>query len=385
MRVAWPSILRRLTQNGHDGVYIVVQVPGVKGTPDDLLSDVQAAAERANAAMERDGEELVWAQPAIPSAKGPMVNLDWIGTDKQTEEWLDTFAEALTGLGRAGQVTAAPQARFPKGYGNYYCEPRLTCFLALALADPSAYFAPTAGRWHCGKELTRDLCGFAVEWAALPAAATYLSESTSIVLIDDPLPAEALTTGVLRSALAGVTSLLSKPYRSRSAEFRSRGRVAFQSGADGGGAAALAWRDHAEAVIAPLLRIPEQLDCGLIRPAVGFGWGAGIQTKPPVRDVLYDRNRHMWNRKVQDAHGCQLLTRQHLDQARDLSAWLVTEVAQDRFLLQAADLAPWWGSYTPDPAVLAQARSDFGDMIMTIADIEADPRGWLPGRVRATG
>jgi hypothetical protein len=86
---------------------------------------------------------------------------------------------------------------------------------------------------------------------------------------------------------------------------------------------------------------------------------------------------------VQDAHGAQLLTRQHLDQARDLSAWLLTEVAPDRFLVQAADLAPWWDTYAPDPDVVARARRDFGDMIITLADIEADPHGWLPGRGRA--
>jgi hypothetical protein len=48
-------------------VYVVVQVPGVKGSPDDLLVDVQAAAERANAAMDRDGEELVWSPGASPA------------------------------------------------------------------------------------------------------------------------------------------------------------------------------------------------------------------------------------------------------------------------------------------------------------------------------
>ena len=188
--------------------------------------------------------------------------------------------------------------------------------------------------------------------------------------------------GVLRSAMAGVESVLSKPYRTRSVEFRSNGRVAFQSGADSGGAARLAWRDHAELVTAPLLRMAGSLDYGLIRPGIGYGWGAGTQSGPPVMDELYDLNRHMWGRKVLDAHGAQLLTRQHLDQARDLSGWLVTEVATDRFLVEAADRAPWWDTYAPDPDVVASARRDFGDMIITLADIEADPHGWLPGRGR---
>jgi hypothetical protein len=91
----------------------------------------------------------------------------------------------------------------------------------------------------------------------------------------------------------------------------------------------------------------------------------------------------MRSRKVQDAHGAQLLTRQHLDQARDLSAWLVTEVAADRFLVEVADRTPWWDTYAADPDVVARVPRDFGDMIMTFTDIEADPHGWLPGRGRA--
>jgi hypothetical protein len=90
----------------------------------------------------------------------------------------------------------------------------------------------------------------------------------------------------------------------------------------------------------------------------------------------------MWSRYVLDAHGAQVLTRHHLDRAHDLSAWSVTEIAPDRFLVQATDLAPWWDTLTPDPAVLARARVDFGDMIMTRAGIEADPHGWLPERGR---
>lgn len=69
---------------------------------------MQAAMEHANTALDRDGEELVWAQSVIPSVKGPMVDLDWIGTDEQTQEWLDAFAEHLSESGWAGKVTAPP-------------------------------------------------------------------------------------------------------------------------------------------------------------------------------------------------------------------------------------------------------------------------------------
>jgi hypothetical protein len=219
----------------------------------------------------------------------------------------------------------------------------------------------------------------------MPGAATYLGESTSQVILDDPRPAQPLTKGVMRSTQASVTYLLAKPYRTRSIEFSSNARVAFQAGADPRGTATPAWRDQAGAVTEALLRWPERLDYGLIRPAVGLGFGTELNERPEpyVDDGYYEIHRHMWSRFVPDAYGSQLLTRQHLERAHDLSAWQVTEVAPDRFLVRAADLAPWWDSYKPDPAVLARARSDFGDMIMTLADIEADPHGWLPGRGRA--
>jgi hypothetical protein len=144
------------------------------------------------------------------------------------------------------------------------------------------------------------------------------------------------------------------------------------------------WRDQAATVTAPLLHRPEKLDYAMIRPdralAGGLGWMANNRSEPYVDDSLWQSNRHMWSCLVPDAHGCQLVTRQHLERARDLSAWSVTEVAADRFLVQSTDLAPWWDTSTPDPDTLARARSDFGDMIMTRADIEADPHSWLPGR-----
>ncbi len=48
IHVAWLAFRRRLRQNGNDGAYIVVKVPGVKGSPADLLADLQATMERAN-------------------------------------------------------------------------------------------------------------------------------------------------------------------------------------------------------------------------------------------------------------------------------------------------------------------------------------------------
>ncbi|MGQ1839208.1 hypothetical protein ACT4S2_12200 [Kocuria turfanensis] len=66
---------------------------------------------------------------------------------------------------------------------------------------------------------------------------------------------------------------------------------------------------------------------------------------------------------VADAHGIQLLTDRHLARAHDVSQWEVTEIAPNRYLVRARDLEPWYAGDTPE--AVAQARADFGSMILT--------------------
>ena len=91
-------------------------------------------------------------------------------------------------------------------------------------------------------------------------------------------------------------------------------------------------------------------------------------------------HRHLWASRVFDVHGVQLLTSQHLQHARDLSAWRVEQVAPDRWLVSARDLHPWYdvtdyvdwhGVQAGSPEFLVSARHDFGDMILT-DEIAAD-------------
>lgn len=74
-----------------------------------------------------------------------------------------------------------------------------------------------------------------------------------------------------------------------------------------------------------------------------------------------------------DAHGIQLLTGRHLDRAGDLGGWDIREVAPDRYLVEAADLEPWFGQDAPNQEVLESARNDFGDMVITWEHVTAEP------------
>ncbi|WP_460754789.1 hypothetical protein [Myceligenerans cantabricum] len=68
---------------------------------------------------------------------------------------------------------------------------------------------------------------------------------------------------------------------------------------------------------------------------------------------------------VLDAAGIQVLTGTHLAKTRDLSAWTLTDLGNDRHLVQHPDPEAWYANELPDPGVQAAARHDFGDLILT--------------------
>lgn len=92
--------------------------------------------------------------------------------------------------------------------------------------------------------------------------------------------------------------------------------------------------------------------------------------------------RHLWSSHVYDAGGIQLVTTDHLANARDLSDWKLTAFENEHFLLTAPDLEAWystpsteaWDRYQfPTPSTLESARYDFGDMILNDEVAAANP------------
>jgi hypothetical protein len=72
----------------------------------------------------------------------------------------------------------------------------------------------------------------------------------------------------------------------------------------------------------------------------------------------------------------QILTNTHLAKAHDLSDWNLTRLDPGHTLVEAKDLTPWFTTFGPNgflnragyhfpPDLLAKARHDFGDMILT--------------------
>lgn len=85
---------------------------------------------------------------------------------------------------------------------------------------------------------------------------------------------------------------------------------------------------------------------------------------PWANSARWQQNCHLHDTYALDAHALNLMTGKHLDRANDLSNWSITEVGDDRYLVEARDLRPWFDG-KPDLQVLEQARQDFGDMLIT--------------------
>ena len=123
--------------------------------------------------------------------------------------------------------------------------------------------------------------------------------------------------------------------------------------------------------------LPESTDVGFVRHARGVynGWfGLGDPPVPPgVEFTKYTGNPHLRTRFVPDACGIMLLTDSHLERAHNLSSWMIEPLGHGRHLVQAPDLAAWCTEPVPDPEVLAQARRDFGRMILRPVDLDENP------------
>jgi len=140
------------------------------------------------------------------------------------------------------------------------------------------------------------------------------------------------------------------------------------------------WLTLLAAQIDLLLLDPLAADAALIKNSGCFPmtWSnLDIRGDSPHRTVRhpidYECNRHLWDQYVIDAAGVNLLTGKHLEHAHDLGDWEVEEVAPERYLVKAKDLGAWYAGMAADPATIAKARDDFGDMILSWDAILANP------------
>ena len=139
VQVVWVSIRRRLREVA-GGVFIWARVQGVKGSPPQLLADVEKARLAANAEVAGLNQALgslpaatvaEARHPVMVTGKGPVVQLSSWATEDDAHRWLEIFAARLAAAGREGSVTVMSKTWPSKALqGVMYGQPVIAAFLA---------------------------------------------------------------------------------------------------------------------------------------------------------------------------------------------------------------------------------------------------------------
>lgn len=379
VRVAWSKILHRM--GDEDGAevdtFLIFRDDHVKGSPEALMNDLDDAIATANRALDQDGEELVYAEGPLVSIRGPMIYVRYTGTREQNRVWVDTLAAALEAAGRAGSLTVAPRASYAL-FSQVFDDPKVTGFVAYTPAEP--VIGPRGASARIDPVAIPALCADAVEWGKFPGADVYFSQGMAMVMMQTPGVARELANAVRQSPAVNLAYGRNNPPGYNSISFGPNGQVCYQAHITD-----TPWRDRLAKVQQALLRDPARLDLAFIRWRSGGApsWTSLAGVKPPfphVTETDLRYNRHLWAHYTPDAHGIQILTQSHVENAADLSGWQVTELPGRRYLVEAKHLDAWYAEPVPDAATLNQARADFGAMILTPEAIGADPDGWVIGK-----
>jgi hypothetical protein len=384
MRVAWSAILEQADGHEHRNVTFWVKVPGAdRGW---VFGEVKWAAWEASQPWD-DTCSLQW----FPSdtAQGPVVKLD---EPDDLKAWLQKFAAALENRELTGEITLSPQAWAP-WFEERTRWPRPVAIVGYRLDEPWGWVETPKGecmpphRWRVGPETTDMLVRHACTWGDVPDSEIYLRQGMSVVRATAPQLPDALTYGIVHEHYSSVLSVRAEPLRGASVSFAHSEQVIYLLEDP-----ALDAQAEIDALIGAMTLRPELVDLAVIAfvGAIPSDWtsleGSGLHY-PERQGGHWERVRHLWNRYVPDAHAVQLLTTAHLEHASDLSDWNITEVAPDRYLVQARDLTPWIdpANYQnmldrrlPAPEVLVKARADFGGMITTSKTLKANPPPVLP-------
>ena len=386
--VALAGSVSRLIRRWGDFSSVVLSFkPTGTGVPGELVAAMHAAVEAANATAE---PEVLAGGAAAAGVGGPSVVVSWDGvTATAIQPWLNGLAVALSKAGYAGTIQPAPIRHFdwprllespyrvvPTLVAGYQVThyPVTEAGLRRFGTTPGNRFYRTAGHLAAwGAELTDAPRNIGVSTAGN-------NEVTDLNLTDWITSAAALVNG---------SSHLCYYHRDQRTMRRLRmarqGQLVVQENH-----ATRPWPELVAQARNHLLVDPVALDVAQIRNGLTYtlfdwdtlrysGKSSGHQ---PLHQGLFLHARHLWQERVYDAAAIQLLTGAHLAHATNLDRWQVTEVAPDRYLVEATDLNPWFAQDTPDPHVLQQARDDFGDMILTEDHERTTPGPYTHPRLR---
>lgn len=373
VEVVWSSLFRAWRKAQFEELWLQFRPRAAK----DVFEAVEDAVLVANQVVVDAGWDDVFTSGVSDSDAGPVALMSRAGQEEGVRAWFTAFAHHLETLGKSGRVTAAPEIFFPEWLSGGKVPEQLTGFVSYQTNDLALLDAEEERRtWHVTEYLTSQVADAATAWGRFEGADVYLLRNIHQIRTTNPDVGPALATAATKFAMARVAYLRSEQRRLKWTSLSPLGRCCYGIMDD-----TMTWQDRLTQVTKALTAFPQETDLAFIRygRALNLSWGDLAGLKPPlpyIEEYHVRYNRHLNGRYVPDAHGIQLLTDAHLNNANNLTDWNITKLGAGKHLVQATDLEPWYATATPDPDTLAKARADFGNMILTKETITNNPPPW---------
>jgi hypothetical protein len=257
------------------------------------------------------------------------------GHEDGVRAWLDAFARHLQALGKAGKVTASPEAFFADWMrGEFRPPPQLTAFVAYRTDDLALLDADEQRRvWHVPAALTSKIADAATAWSRFDGADVYLLRNIHQTRMKDPDVGQAMADAAAKFAMARVAYLRAQPGRLVWASLGTLGRACYGVMDD-----TASWRDRLAQVTRAMAAFPGDTDLAFVQHSHvnTSSWSELSDARPPlpyVKEYHIRYNRHLNSQYIPDAHGLQLITDAHLAHANDLSDWIIEPLCGGKHLV----------------------------------------------------
>jgi len=282
-------------------------------------------------------------------------------------EWFELFI-ARWGDAFDGRIIGGPRSTMQPENDPH---PQLTAYVAYTTGDLAAINRNDRDPlWYVDNKTTLHLTEQGHEWAYTRGCRQYFDRDGETC---QPVGYDGVGLAVAQGLDPYVSVELecvhSNPFRSRKVGWWPHGNVAYQVTDP-----TQSWDQRLDTVRGALSWLPRRTDVGMIRHGVSgvTNWMNPHTPWPHIREPDVRYNRPLLASYVPDVSGIQLLTDDHLGKATSLTDWTITALGGGRHLVESRNLAAWYSDPDPDPDLLAQARADFGDMILTEAVIAAN-------------
>jgi hypothetical protein len=364
--VRWSAIDQVWQASGRQDFWLLFRTKNAR------LDEFAAAAGELNDELEESGREGLWAEAPAEAPGGLALLLTYCADREATHAWITNFADRLQARRMSGALTGSRQPR-PVPWMNSRLPPALAVYAAWCVDIPAtSEDAAWTSHWRVTEAPTARITAFADRWARMPSAVCELQQNIHSAVVDLDDTSRLLARAVTQTGLAAVDFHRADQEYTRHASLSPARTGVFQivGGPQG-------WRQRMTDLREAMLAVAADTEQAFVRPTVRGASGVNDVDSalrlPGIgaRDVRY--NQHMLGRYLPDAHGIQLIRKAHLERADDLHAWDITDLGDDRYLVEARDLEPWYGEVLPDPEVLQQAREDFAGALLTPEAIAAEP------------